>query len=169
MSTIFLLRKTSESVEDLHIGTWGYEESKSKSLKNYYLMKFQLKLVISSKRQITSNRMKSLISDWSPISKLLRNFSLSPKTRKLKNVLSKCQIPSNCMKSLISDCFANFVAFSEYMNMLYLLLMNKVRVRVRLSKTRGACEGACEIFFKVWLCMRRTRKFLATQHLLSMA
>ena len=53
--------------------------------------------------------------------------------------------------------------------MLYFLLMNKVRVRVRvrLSKTRGACEGACENFFEVRLCVRRTRKFLATQRLQS--
>ena len=103
MSTNCFSRKTSESVEDLHIGKWGYEESKSKSLKNYYLMKFQLKLVISSKRQITSNRMKSLISDWSPISKLLRHFSLSSKSRKLQKISSKRQISSNRMKSLISD------------------------------------------------------------------
>ena len=32
-----------------HSGTWGYEESKSKSLKSYYLMMFQLKLVILDK------------------------------------------------------------------------------------------------------------------------
>ena len=49
--------------------------------------------------------------------------------------------------------------------MLYFLLMNKVQVRVRLSKTRGACEGACENVFEVRLCVRRTRKFLATQRL----
>ena len=51
--------------------------------------------------------------------------------------------------------------------MLYFLLMKKVRVRVRvrLSQFRGACEGACEIFFEVRLCVRSTRKFLATQHL----
>ena len=30
----------------LHSGTWGYEGSKSKSLKSYYLMMFQLKFVI---------------------------------------------------------------------------------------------------------------------------
>ena len=35
-----------KNVADTLVLTWGYEESKSKSLKNYYLIKFQLKLVI---------------------------------------------------------------------------------------------------------------------------
>ena len=43
---IHLCWKKCSTEYQIHIGTWGYEESKSKSLKNYYLIKFQLKLVI---------------------------------------------------------------------------------------------------------------------------
>ena len=43
---IHLCWKKCSTEYQIHIGTWGYEESKSKSLKNYYWIKFQLKLVI---------------------------------------------------------------------------------------------------------------------------
>ena len=56
----------------------------SKLLRHFSLSQKTSKLQkSSSKRQIPSKRLISLLFDWSPISKLLRHFSLSPKTRKL--------------------------------------------------------------------------------------
>ena len=43
---LFQAPKINSAAHCNNIGTWGYEESKSKSLKNYYLIMFQLKLVI---------------------------------------------------------------------------------------------------------------------------
>ena len=40
-----------------------------------------------------------------------------------------------------------------------------MRVRVRSPKKRGACASACETFFEVRVCVRRTLKYLATQRL----
>ena len=48
------------------------------------------------KCQIPSNCMVLLILDWSAISKLLKNFFVSPKLRKIQKILSKT---SNSVKS----------------------------------------------------------------------
>ena len=61
------------------------------------------------KRQIPSNRMKSLISDLLAISKLLKHSSLSPKLRKLQTVRifrPNVKFRQICMILLISDMLA---------------------------------------------------------------
>ena len=103
-------------------------------------------IVDKKKRQIPSNRFILLLSDWFPISYLLRHFSVSPKLTKLQNISSKT---SNSVKALdivviglvshfliakallcitkinkVTEYFVksmveilqNCVAFSEYMN-----------------------------------------------------
>ena len=44
-------------------------------------------------------------------------------------------------------------------------MWEKVRVRVRSSQNRGACESACGAISEVRTCVRRTGIYIATQRL----